>query len=106
AALDDVDGAAPHPSACIASPADQESRMQAAVYGPYSQQELDDQYNTRLTAPDFAQIFERWARDSAKARQAGAATLDVAFGSSADETLDVFHAKATGAPIQIFFHGG
>ncbi|HEX7007339.1 MAG TPA: alpha/beta hydrolase [Alphaproteobacteria bacterium] len=80
--------------------------MQAAVYGPYSQEALDDQYNTRLTAPDFAQIFERWARDSAKARQAGAATLDVAFGSSADETLDVFHAKATGAPIQIFFHGG
>jgi arylformamidase len=80
--------------------------MPSAVYREYSQQALDDQYNTRLTAPDFAQIFERWARDSLTARQGGGATLDVAFGPSADETLDMFHAKSPGAPIQIFFHGG
>jgi arylformamidase len=80
--------------------------MPPFVYREYSQQALDDQYNTRLTAPDFAQIFERWAGDSSQARQAGGTTLDVAFGASADETLDVFHAKTPGAPIQIFFHGG
>jgi arylformamidase len=80
--------------------------MQAAVYGPYSQEALDAQYNARATAPDFPKIVERWAAGSAKARQGRGTTLDVRYGPSADETLDVFHSAKADAPIHIFFHGG
>jgi arylformamidase len=80
--------------------------MQAPVYREYSQEALDVQYNARATAPDFPQIVERWAAGSAEARQGGEATLDIRYGPSAEETLDVFHAAKPGAPIQMFFHGG
>lgn len=77
-----------------------------AVFRGYTQAELDAQYNARAAVPDFPAYAEKWAADSEALRRAGGATLDVAYGPSADETLDVFHARRPHAPVQIFFHGG
>ena len=68
---------------------------------------LDAQYNNRTRVPDHAQILERWARASALVRESADCELDIAYGSGAGETLDVFPPTArSGAPVLVFIHGG
>ena len=68
---------------------------------------LEAQYNNRARVPDHAQVMQGWAQASELARRgAGAALLDLPYGSGAGETLDVFPAPAAGAPVLVFIHGG
>ena len=67
---------------------------------------LDVQYNNRARIPEHPQIFERWMRASALAREKLIGTLDIAYGSEPGETLDVFDARRPGAPVLVFIHGG
>ena len=70
---------------------------------------LDRQYNNRALVPDFAEHLARWAADSAQARTQPC-TLDLAYGAGPSESLDIFpaagSAKAGGAPVLVFLHGG
>ena len=81
---------------------------------------LDALYNNRDLVPDHAQIFARWAADSARARAQLPCVLDIAYGDGPAEALDVFlpescpdraaagaaAADASGAPVLFFIHGG
>lgn len=70
---------------------------------------LDSMYNNRALVPEHAAHFSRWAQLSAQARSSQPCTLDLAYGASAGEKLDVFPAaRATpgGAPVLVFVHGG
>ena len=70
---------------------------------------LDRMYNNRALVPEHATYLSRWAESSARVRATQACTLDIAFGSSAAETLDVFPARkgaSGGAPVLVFVHGG
>src|SRR5207245_9760578 len=56
---------------------------------------------------DAPEWLERYARESAKARAELSCRLDVAYGASPGETLDVFPAPgSTPAPVHVFIHGG
>ena len=69
---------------------------------------LDTQYNNRARIPDHAQIFAEWSRASALARAQSPCHLDLRYGPSPAQTLDVFPA-ANGnapAPVLVFIHGG
>lgn len=67
---------------------------------------LDVQYNNRARIPEHPQIFERWARASARVREGMTTVLDVAYGDGPNETLDVFPAAQRGSPVLVFIHGG
>lgn len=70
---------------------------------------LDRMYNNRALVPEHAAHFSRWAQDSALARSSQPNTLDIAYGESPGEKLDVFPAakpQAGGAPVLVFIHGG
>ncbi len=67
---------------------------------------LDAQYNNRARVPEHAQIFERWAKASALARDGCAYASNVAYGSGPNETLDIFPAAQPNSPVLIFIHGG
>jgi arylformamidase len=67
---------------------------------------LEQQYNNRARVPDHPLYFERWARTSAQVREREACALDMAYGRSAGERLDVFPSGASGAPVLVFIHGG
>ena len=72
---------------------------------------LDVQYNNRARVPDFPLHLARWVDDSARARQLPGCALDIAYGESASEKLDVFPAATSkrqgkGAPVLVFIHGG
>lgn len=70
---------------------------------------LDRMYNNRALVPEHALHFSRWAQDSAQARSSQPNTLDIAYGESPGEKLDVFPAakpQGGGTPVLLFIHGG
>ena len=76
---------------------------------------LDSQYNHRARVPGHGEILARWARDSQAFRSSAACRLDLAYGSSMAERLDVFlpsparrrsKAPGSGVPLLVFIHGG
>ena len=72
----------------------------------YSQKELDDNYNQNSLVPDNSPYKERKVRESEKARATLECRLDIPYGPSRKEKLDIFPAAQKGAPINIFIHGG
>jgi len=73
----------------------------------YSAEFCDSEYNSRARIPDFPELFASWA-SRAKAFRAIAprARLDVRYGPSSTERLDLFLADGDRAPLLVFIHGG
>ena len=68
---------------------------------------LDSMYNNRALVPAHAAYFSRWAEASAQARRSLPCTLDVSYGQSPNEKLDLFPVATAGAaPVLVFIHGG
>ncbi len=66
----------------------------------------DRMYNNRALVPDFADHFAHWSAASTQARQGLPCQLDVRYGGGPNETLDIFPAVRSGAPVVVFIHGG
>jgi arylformamidase len=71
-----------------------------------TQEELDAQYNLREAVPDFPRYKEFYERQSRETRERLERRLDVPYGPTLAEHLDVFPAAKPDAPILVFFHGG
>ena len=71
-----------------------------------SQEDIDLEYNLNLTVPDLGYWIEWYSRESVITRRKLDCTLDVRFGPTVDETVDIFPAKEQGAPMLVFIHGG
>lgn len=80
--------------------------MNAKVYKHYTAEQLDQQYNNRAAVPDHEQYFERWKQKSVQAREQFGMREDVAYGTGDRETLDIFPAQTSNAPVVVFLHGG
>ena len=82
--------------------------MSETLYRGMDRDEIDRQLNLRARWPEHEEYFERWARDSAAVRAQLDARLDLAYGASEGQTLDLFPAAAGSepAPILAFIHGG
>ena len=84
--------------------------MAQRIFLDYDQAGLDAQLNLRLRHQDFPAHFARYQETSAQARAAHGGRLDLAYGPSAGQTLDLFLPPADGtgalAPLVAFIHGG
>ena len=80
------------------------------VWGNFNQAELDRQYNSRATVPDFTVYTRRYAELTRAAKTTSACIENLRYGSGADETFDFYPAarSAVGgdAPVLVFLHGG
>jgi arylformamidase len=67
-------------------------------------------YNNRAAVADFPNIVAQWQRDATayrdKMANEGRAELDVRFGPSERQYLDLFKSKDADAPLAMFIHGG
>jgi arylformamidase len=71
--------------------------------------ELESQFNPRRAVPDFEAYQAANARRSAEVRARLDGRLDLAYGDTPLQKLDLFPAAAAGggaAPVHVFFHGG
>lgn len=71
-----------------------------------TQENIDLEYNLALSVPDIGHWLEWYTKESATARHKLDCMLDLRFGPTVDETIDIFPAKEPGAPILVFIHGG
>ncbi|WP_399697059.1 alpha/beta hydrolase [Xenophilus sp.] len=67
---------------------------------------LDAQYNPLRNLPDPGALFAAWEQRSAEARRNHSCHLDLRYGPSPGERLDVFPALRADAPVAVFIHGG
>jgi len=67
---------------------------------------LSREYNNRELFPDHPRHFARWQADSARARSTMTCHLDLAYGASAGETLDLFPSRKGDGSVLMFIHGG
>lgn len=71
--------------------------------------DYETEYNNRARVPEHAQIFAQWSRDAAayRTRKDGPRYARMSYGTSARQTIDVFHGEAgADAPLAVFVHGG
>jgi arylformamidase len=77
------------------------------LYGQFAtQEEIDKEYDVEKSMPDFQRYVEFNINESKKARDELECLLDVPFGPTVEETLDIFPAQDPDAPILVFIHGG
>ena len=77
-----------------------------SVYKHYNQEQLNDQYNTRLQVPDYASYFDRWERLSRQTAEQNTMLKDIPFGAHPEERLDIFPSKNLHSKTLVFIHGG
>jgi arylformamidase len=71
-----------------------------------TQEELDAQYDLRTRFPEAASLYEAFCgRESEKAREDLNHHLDVPFGPTLAEHVDLYPA-GEGAPVLVYVHGG
>lgn len=73
--------------------------------------DYEAEYNNRARVPEHPEIFARWTRDAefyrADMLKAGRAELELAYGDTPRQYLDLFHSAAGDAgPLALFIHGG
>jgi len=66
----------------------------------------DRMYNNRALVPEHETHFANWRDASAQVRATHRCFQDVAYGSGPNESLDIFPASRSSAPVVIFIHGG
>ena len=76
------------------------------VYKHYNQEQLNNQYNTRLQVPDYADYFDRWERLSRQTADQNTILKDIPFGAHPEELLDIFPSKIHHSKTLVFIHGG
>jgi arylformamidase len=80
--------------------------MADAVYRGYNAEEFERQYNARLLVSNSEQIMAVAAEDSARYRDRAGCTLDISYGATGRETLDIFPGKGKRCPVVLYIHGG
>lgn len=81
----------------------------AKVFGSYDQAALDKEYDNvaKIPADRLAAYRKQWALDSQRARDTLPCVLDLKYGDTEGEALDIFRPEgADRAPVQIYIHGG
>lgn len=71
-----------------------------------TQAEIDAQYDVEASVPDFMVYARHFTEESRLARHRLRCELDLHYGPTLDETLDIFSADVPNAPVFVFIHGG
>src|SRR5215471_125186 len=76
------------------------------LYRGMDRAQLDAAYNNSAAVPERDAIVADWAARSARVRREYAGRLDLAYGETPRERLDLFLAADPQAPTLVFIHGG
>jgi arylformamidase len=82
------------------------SPMQTLYRNFYTQAQIDEQYNPSLGLSPGTAPMEHFLVQAQAARKNLKCVLDIPFGPTVSETLDIFPADVPNAPVFVFVHGG
>lgn len=80
--------------------------MNEIVWGNYTKEELDRQYDQSTLVPNTPELMEINAQDSAQIRSELECIQNISYGPTVMERLDIFPVAEKGAPVVIYHHGG
>ena len=80
--------------------------MNEAVYRRFRQDELEYQYNPRSSVPEYPELAKIRATQALKVRESAKSWLNIAYGASPRERLDIYAATNPAGPVLIYIHGG
>lgn len=80
--------------------------MDETVYKGFRQDEMEYQYNPRVSVPEYPRLAKVRSEQARKVRDSAKSWLNVPYGSSPRETLDIYAADRAGGPVLIYIHGG
>lgn len=81
--------------------------MTVRLYRNFStQDEIDKEYNPSTSVSNADHYIQWYVDESAAVRRELACELDLQFGPTLDETVDIFPARVASAPLLVFIHGG
>ena len=75
------------------------------LYRNFDRAALDIQYDNRRRVPEHPQHSERWAKECARVVRELKPRLDMAYGPTPAEKVDVYPG-APGGPVLVYIHGG
>lgn len=76
------------------------------TYKGFRPEELEYQYNPRESVPEYPELAKVRAAQAKHVRETAKSWLDIAYGSSPRERLDIYAADRAGGPVLIYIHGG
>jgi arylformamidase len=80
--------------------------MNQTAYKSFRQDELEYQYNPRVSVPEYPELAKVRASQARKVRESVKSWLNVPYGSSPREMLDIYAADKAGGPVLVYIHGG
>ena len=72
----------------------------------FTQEEIDQEYNPRFIVENSDELIQSYLTESERVSGEYPNIPRISYGSSAEETLDIFSSEIPASPIHIFFHGG
>ncbi len=75
-------------------------------YKGFRADEMEYQFNPRESVPEYPELAKIRAAQAKKVRESAKSWLDVAYGSSQRERLDIYAADQAGGPVLVYIHGG
>src|SRR6201988_94409 len=80
--------------------------MSEVAYKGFGPEELEYQYNPRVSVPEFPELAKVRAAQAREVRDSAKSWLNVAYGTSPRETLDIYAADKPGGPVLVYIDGG
>jgi arylformamidase len=80
--------------------------MSQGEYKGFRRDELEFQYNPRVSVPEYPELAKVRAAQARKVRDSAKSWLNVAYGSSPRELLDIYAADRPGGAVLVYIHGG
>jgi len=80
--------------------------MSESGYRNFRPDELEFQYNPRVSVPEYPQLAEVRSAKSRTVRDSAKSWLNIAYGTSPREALDIYAGEKAGGPALVYIHGG
>lgn len=80
--------------------------MSQTSYKGFREDELEYQYNPRASVAGYPELSKKKAAECKKIRSTLKSWLDVPYGSSPREMMDIYPTPQAAAPTLVYYHGG
>ena len=80
--------------------------MNEQGYKSFRADELEYQYNPRVSVPEYPELAKIRSAQARQVRERAKSWLNVAYGNSPREILDIYAADKPGGPVLVYIHGG
>src|SRR5207253_2862469 len=75
-------------------------------YKNFRRDELEYQFNPRVSVPEYPQLARKRSDESREVRATHKSWLNVSYGRSPREVLDIYPAGQPASPVLVYIHGG